>query len=177
MFTLRTKSTHCKIRASKKRPENFLYAGDQVVPVDADAAQADAAVDSGGSAVEARQEPSTAAGSGTAPDAPQDAPPDSPPFVQRPTLLDELLESDEVLQESEIEKRLLMINKRMPKCVPECHTRHMICLTTTNSGIVCRHSTYNAYQYDILEDDQCRHMYAVILLNTTIFGTIVPSAY
>lgn len=79
-------------------------------------AQADAAADSGASAAEARQDPSTAERTGADPDKPQHSEPESPPFVQRPTILDELLESDEVLQESEIEKRLLMINKRMPKC-------------------------------------------------------------
>jgi hypothetical protein len=42
---------------------------------------------------------------------------DTQPFVQKPTILDELLDSDVVLQESEIEKRMLMVNKRMPKCV------------------------------------------------------------
>jgi hypothetical protein len=93
------------------------HAGDIITPPEAEAAPADVAAGASVAEMETQhEEPHRTEPAGAAPDAAQIVPQDSSPFVQHPTILDELLDSDEVLQESEIEKRLLMINKRMPKC-------------------------------------------------------------
>lgn len=72
----------------------------------------------------------------------------SPTFVQKPTLLDELLDADDAVTDAELEQRMLMMHKQMPKCAAACAAAY-VCASCAQCRCCAQHVLLLCFQMHV----------------------------